>query len=43
MLEVNGVAAWRQLQRATGVDIAALMVDDLLLRKPPQAAAGRAA
>ena len=43
VLEVNGVAAWRQLQRATGVDIAALMVDDLLLRKLPQAAAGRAA
>ena len=40
VLEVNGVAAWRRLQQATGVDIATLLVDDLLLRRLPQAAAG---
>ena len=33
VLEVNGVAAWRRLQRATDIDIAALLVDDLLSRK----------
>ena len=43
VLEVNGVAAWHRLQRATGVDVAALLVDDLLSRKLPQATAGRAA
>jgi tetrahydromethanopterin:alpha-L-glutamate ligase len=43
VLEVNGVAAWHKLQRATGIDIAALLVDDLLLRKLPQAQASRAA
>jgi tetrahydromethanopterin:alpha-L-glutamate ligase len=42
VLEVNGIAAWQNLQRATGVEIAGLLVDDLLLRKVP-AAAGRAA
>ncbi len=43
VLEVNGVAAWHKLQRATGIDIAALLVDDLLLRKLPQVQASRAA
>lgn len=43
VLEVNGVAAWQKLQRATGIDIATLLVDDLLERKLPQAAPGRAA
>jgi tetrahydromethanopterin:alpha-L-glutamate ligase len=33
VLEVNGVAAWRGLQSVTAVDIAALLVDDLLDRK----------
>jgi tetrahydromethanopterin:alpha-L-glutamate ligase len=36
VLEVNGVAAWRGLQSVTPVDIAALLVDDLLSRKLPQ-------
>ena len=35
VLEVNGVAAWRGLQTVTPVDIAALIVDDLLDRKLP--------
>ena len=35
VLEVNGVAAWRGLQSVTPVDIAALLVDDLLDRKLP--------
>jgi RimK family alpha-L-glutamate ligase len=33
VLEVNGVAAWQGLQRATGVDVAAALVADLLDRK----------
>jgi len=33
VLEVNGVAAWRGLQSVTPLDIAALLVDDLLDRK----------
>jgi RimK family alpha-L-glutamate ligase len=33
VLEVNGVAAWRGLQTVTPLDIAALLVDDLLDRK----------
>ncbi len=33
VLEVNGVAAWRGLQSVTSLDIAALLVDDLLDRK----------
>ncbi|MDR5761739.1 RimK family alpha-L-glutamate ligase [Caballeronia sp. LZ035] len=36
VLEVNGVAAWRGLQSVTPVDIAALLVDDLLARKLPE-------
>ena len=43
VIEVNGVAAWHKLQRATGIDVAALLVEDLLSRKLPQSAAGRAA
>lgn len=43
VLEVNGIAAWQNLQQATGADIATLLVDDLLQRKRPQTAAGRAA
>ena len=43
VLEVNGIAAWQQLQRATGVDIAELLVEDLLRRKMPAVASGRAA
>ena len=33
VMEVNGVAAWRALQRVAGVDIAAAIVDDLLARR----------
>ncbi|MCB1888919.1 MAG: RimK family alpha-L-glutamate ligase [Rhodocyclaceae bacterium] len=33
VMEVNGVAAWRGLQRVTPVDIAAAIVDDLLTRR----------
>jgi RimK family alpha-L-glutamate ligase len=33
VLEVNSIPAWRGLQRACGVDIAALLVDDLLRRR----------
>ncbi|SDR47765.1 alpha-L-glutamate ligase, RimK family [Paraburkholderia fungorum] len=33
VLEVNGVAAWRGLQSVTSLDIAAALVDDLLVRK----------
>lgn len=33
VLEVNGVAAWRALQRATGFDVAGALVDDLLDRR----------
>ncbi|SAL87934.1 Alpha-aminoadipate--LysW ligase LysX [Caballeronia arvi] len=36
VLEVNGVAAWRGLQSVTPLDIATLLVDDLLDRKLPQ-------
>jgi RimK family alpha-L-glutamate ligase len=32
VLEVNSIPAWRGLQRACGVDIAALLADDLLRR-----------
>ncbi|KAK42820.1 30S ribosomal protein S6 [Caballeronia jiangsuensis] len=35
VLEVNGVAAWRGLQTVTPLDIATLIVDDLLDRKLP--------
>jgi tetrahydromethanopterin:alpha-L-glutamate ligase len=38
VLEVNGVAAWRGLQSVTPLDIAALLVDDLLERKLAAAA-----
>jgi hypothetical protein len=31
VLEVNGIAAWQNLQRVSGVDVASLLVDDLLL------------
>jgi RimK family alpha-L-glutamate ligase len=37
VLEVNGVAAWQGLQRATRLDVAALLVADLLGRKLPAA------
>lgn len=43
VLEVNGIAAWRNLQKATGTDIAPLLVDDLLQRRLPKSASGRAA
>lgn len=33
VIEVNGVAAWRGLQRVTGFDIAQSLVDDLLARR----------
>ncbi len=33
VIEVNGVAAWRGLQRVTGFDIAQALVDDLLTRR----------
>ena len=33
VIEVNGVAAWQGLQRVTGFNIAAALVDDLLDRK----------
>lgn len=33
VMEVNGVAAWRALQRVSGVDIAQAIVDDLLARR----------
>jgi hypothetical protein len=32
VLEVNSIPAWRGLQRACGVDIAAVLADDLLQR-----------
>ncbi len=35
VIEVNGVAAWHGLQSVTRVDIAGLLVDDLLARKLP--------
>jgi tetrahydromethanopterin:alpha-L-glutamate ligase len=37
VIEVNGVAAWRGLQRVTGFNIAQAIVDDLLERKLAQA------
>jgi len=40
VLEVNGVAAWRGLQRVTGFNIAQAIVDDLLDRKLAAARAG---
>jgi len=40
VLEVNGVAAWRGLQRVTGFNIAQAIVDDLLDRKMAVARAG---
>ncbi len=43
VLEVNGIAAWQNLQQATGIQIAAMLVEDLLRRKLPLTAAGRAA
>jgi glutathione synthase/RimK-type ligase-like ATP-grasp enzyme len=33
VIEVNGVAAWQGLQRVTPIDIAGLIVNDLLDRK----------
>lgn len=33
VIEVNGVAAWRGLQKVTGFDIAQVIVDDLLSRR----------
>jgi glutathione synthase/RimK-type ligase-like ATP-grasp enzyme len=33
VLEVNGVAAWQGLQRVTPIDIAQMLVDDLVDRK----------
>lgn len=39
VLEVNGVAAWRALQRATGIAIAPLLVADLLERRQARPAA----
>lgn len=33
VIEVNGVAAWRGLQRVTGFDIAEAIVDDLIARR----------
>ncbi len=35
VIEVNGVAAWRGLQRVTPVDIARALVDDLIDRRLP--------
>ena len=40
VIEVNGVAAWRGLQRVTGFDIAQALVDDLLARRLGMATAG---
>lgn len=42
VLEVNGVAAWRGLQRVTRFNIACAIVDDLLDRKLAGATAGAA-
>jgi tetrahydromethanopterin:alpha-L-glutamate ligase len=39
VLEVNGVAAWRGLQRVTPFDIARVLVDDLIDRRLPARAA----
>lgn len=43
VLEVNGVAAWRGLQRVTGFNIARAIVDDLLDRKLAAKRTGRRA
>jgi len=43
VLEVNGVAAWQGLQRVAGLDIARLLVDDLLDRKHARLAGRRIA
>lgn len=43
VIEVNGVAAWRGLQRVTGFNIAQALVDDLIDRKLAAAEAGRRA
>jgi len=43
VIEVNGVAAWQGLQRVTGFNIAAALVDDLIDRKLAAARAGSAA
>lgn len=43
VIEVNGVAAWHGLQSVTAVDIAGLLVDDLLKRKLPAARQGAVA
>ncbi|MGO4812180.1 RimK family alpha-L-glutamate ligase [Cupriavidus sp. 2MCAB6] len=43
VIEVNGVAAWHGLQSVTEVDIAGLLVDDLLARKLPAARHGAVA
>jgi tetrahydromethanopterin:alpha-L-glutamate ligase len=40
VLEVNGVAAWRGLQRVTAFNIARAIVDDLLDRKLAVSRAG---
>mgnify|MGYP006314744299 CR=1 FL=1 len=37
VIEVNGVAAWRGLQRVTPIDIARVLVDDLIDRRIGQA------
>ena len=41
VIEVNGVAAWRGLQRVTGFNIATALVDDLIDRKLAAARAAR--
>lgn len=41
ILEVNGVAAWRGLQKVTAFDIARALVDDLIDRKLAAARTGR--
>jgi tetrahydromethanopterin:alpha-L-glutamate ligase len=43
VLEVNGVAAWRGLQRVTPFDLARVLVDDLIDRRLPARAATGAA
>jgi RimK family alpha-L-glutamate ligase len=43
VLEVNGVAAWRGLQRVTDFNIAQAIVDDLIERRLAQAAGARRA
>jgi RimK family alpha-L-glutamate ligase len=41
VIEVNGIAAWQGLQRVTPLDIAGMIVNDLLDRKLRAAAQGR--